>query len=174
MGIKELREFQINIYSLTNKLHDFEFEITDKLFETKEFSLISKGTGMCKLRLEKSETLINLHFDIEAEVELTCDRSLENFMYPVAIEEDIIIKFGDDDITQSDDVVVIRRDADKINVGDFIYEFVSLAVPMRKLHPRFDGEEQPDLVYTSTTGEAEEDETESVDPRWEALKKLKE
>ena len=174
MGFKELREFQINIYSLTNKLHDFEFEITNKLFDTKEFSLISKGNGVCKLRLEKSETLMNLHFDIEAEVELTCDRSLETFLYPVKVEEDIIIKFGEDDITLSDDVIVIRKDASSINVGDYIYEFVSLAVPMRKIHPRFEGEEQPDLIYTSQSEEAEEEDSESIDPRWEALKKLKE
>jgi uncharacterized protein len=174
MGFKELREFQINIYSLTNKLHDFEFEITNKLFESKEFSLISKGNGVCKLSLQKSETLMNLHFDIKAEVELVCDRSLDTFMFPISVEEDIIIKFGDDETTLSEDVFVIRRDASSVNVGDFIYEFVSLAVPMRKIHPRFEGEDQPDLIYTSQDDNTAEDDSEPVDPRWEALKKLKE
>ncbi|WP_258103391.1 DUF177 domain-containing protein [Marinoscillum sp. MHG1-6] len=175
MGFKHLREFQINIFGLSNKLHEFEFEIDNKLFAAKENSLVEKGSGQCKLSLKKSETMMNLHFEINAEVELICDRSLDPFEYPIAIEEDIIIKFGEDDYELSEEVFVIRKDSPSFNVGDFIYEFISLAVPMKKLHPRFaDEDEQEDLIYTSGGEESpEESKDDEVDPRWEALKKLK-
>lgn len=172
--MKGLREFQIDIFSLSNKLHEFEFEITGKLFSLYENSLIEKGEGICKLSLLKSETMMTLHFAIDAKVELICDRSLDTFWYPVRLEEEVIIKFGDGDYALSDDVLVIKSDTSSINVGDYIYEFISLAVPMKKLHPRYgDEEDQPEIIYSSNDDEGEEGSKENTDPRWEALKKLK-
>ncbi|MFT5641088.1 MAG: uncharacterized metal-binding protein YceD (DUF177 family) [Cyclobacteriaceae bacterium] len=82
------------------------------------------------------------------------------------------MKFGDSDYMLSEDVTVLRNDAPSINVMDYIYEFISLAVPMKKLHPDLEGEDLPDLIYSS---DIEDDSNEeSGDPRWEALKKLKE
>ncbi len=175
--MKELREFQINIFNLTNRLHEFEFEISNKLFEGKEYSLIEKGQGFCKVKLIKSETMLNLHFSIDAKVELTCDRSLDQFWYPILLEDDIIIKFGEDNYSLSEDVFVVKQDTASINVGDFIYEFLNLAVPMKRLHPRFEDEDEEDLselVYTSQDETEADEQSDEVDPRWEALKKLKE
>ena len=59
-------------------------------------------------------------------------------------------------------------------------EFIALAIPLKKLHPRFKDEEEQDedlstgkIVYSS---EAEGDENKNEnegDPRWNILKKLK-
>jgi uncharacterized metal-binding protein YceD (DUF177 family) len=53
-----------------------------------------------------------------------------------------------------------------------MYEFIAVAIPIKKLHPRFrdedGGDEAGKIVYrASTEGDS------SVDPRWDALKKLK-
>ena len=65
---------------------------------------------------------------------------------------------------------------EKINIGEFIYEFITLAVPLKKLHPRFEDEleedDEPEMIYTSQD-EEETDDSQETDPRWEALKKLK-
>jgi len=67
-------------------------------------------------------------------------------------------------------------DTPSINIGDFIYEFITLAVPLKKLHPRyeeaFDEDDEPEMIYTSQE-ESDEEESQESDPRWEALKKLK-
>lgn len=177
MGPKKLREYKINIFSLENKLHELEFDISNKLFENQEYSLVEKGNGTCHLSLQKSETMMNLHFNLDVKVELTCDRSLDTFLYPISLEEDIIIKFGEDEYDLSENVFVIRKESDSINVGDFLYEFINVAIPMKKLHPRYDddlNDDQPDLVYTSNdSADQSAEKEEMVDPRWEALKKLK-
>lgn len=173
--MKGLKEFQIDIFSLSNKLHEFEFEITDKLLQVYEHSLLEKGEGTCKLELLKSETMMTLSFNITGKIELTCDRSLDKFMYPIDLEEKIIIKFGEEDYSLSDDVLVIKSDTPSLNVGDLIYEFINLAVPMKKLHPRYkdEDEDQPDLIYSSQDEDTNEKNDQEVDPRWEALKKLR-
>ncbi len=172
MLTKGRREYQIDIFNLSNQLHELEFEIDDALLSMTENSALSKGKGVCKLQLQKSETMITLHFSIQANVELTCDRSLDKYSHPMSIEEDFIIKFGEEDDDSNEEYTIIRKDTPSIFVDGLIYEFISLAVPMKKLHPRYEGQETPDLIY-STKGSVEEKKEEVVDPRWEALKKLK-
>jgi uncharacterized metal-binding protein YceD (DUF177 family) len=41
---------------------------------------------------------------------------------------------------------------------------------MKKLHPRYDGQETPDLIYQTEVTEDESEE--DIDPRWAELKKL--
>lgn len=174
--MKGLREFQIDIFSLNHKQHEFEFEIGDRLFSQFEYSIIEHGQGKCHLILEKSETMMTLNFQIDASVELICDRSLDNFDYPVKVDEKVIIKFGEDNYALSEDVIVIKQDTSSINVAEFVYEFITLAVPLKKLHPRYEDEfeedDEPEMIYTSQEDE-EEDNSQEPDPRWEALKKLK-
>jgi len=175
MTQKVLREFQIDIFNLGLKQHEFEFQIDRRLFALYEHSLVEKGSGKCLLVLDKSATMMTLHFNIDVTVELICDRSLDPFDYPINLEETLIIKFGDDNYSLSEDVIVIKSDTATIDVSNYIYEYISLAIPLKKLHPRYEGEEdeQPDLIYTSQEEETDTDNSEEVDPRWEALKKLK-
>jgi uncharacterized metal-binding protein YceD (DUF177 family) len=55
-----------------------------------------------------------------------------------------------------------------------MYEFIALEIPIKKLHPRFEDETEDGtegkIIYTSSTGQPDE---ETIDPRWEKLKKLK-
>ncbi|XOV93654.1 MAG: DUF177 domain-containing protein [Bacteroidota bacterium] len=172
MLTKGRREYQIDIFNLSNQLHELEFEIDDALLSMMENSVLTRGSGNCKIGLQKSETMMSIHFSIDAVVELTCDRSLDEYDYPLTIEEDLIIKFGEEDDDSNDEYTIIRKDTPSIFVDSLIYEFISLAVPMKKLHPRYEGQDTPDMIYSS---KIEEEKTEdNVDPRWEALKKLKE
>ena len=174
--MKGLRDFQIDIFRLSHKLHEFEFNIDDRLFSQFEHSIVEHGKGKCYLELTKSETMMTLNFQIDASVELICDRSLDSFDYPIKIDEKVIIKFGEDNYSLSEDVIVIKQDTASINIGEFIYEFITLAVPLKKLHPRFEDEleedDEPEMIYTSQD-EEETDDSQETDPRWEALKKLK-
>lgn len=172
MGSKVLRDFEINIFNLGLKSHEFDFDFGNAFFDAFENSMVGKGSGSCHLIMDKSETMMNLNFRIKGEIELECDRTLRPFMHPIDVEEEIIIKFGDDNYSLSESIFVIRKDTPSINVAENIYEFISLAVPMKKLHPDVVDEEQPDLIYS----EQDEGETKekTTDPRWDILKKLKE
>lgn len=176
--MKGLREFKIDIFNLSIKQHEFEFNIDNRLFGLYEHSLIEKGTGTCKLILDKTATMMTLNFTIEVTVELLCDRSLDPYDFPIHLEERLIIKFGEENYSLSEDVIVIKSDSASIDVSEYIYEYISLAVPLKKLHPRFQDEEddsdEPELIYTSETDPENDDNDDNNDnPLWDALKKLK-
>src|SRR5690606_39102521 len=173
------QQFQLDIYKLSNKKHDYEFDISDKFFECFTDSFLKKGKLQVKLTLDKSESMIIADFVIKGSVELTCDRSLEEFDEEIDLEENLIFKYGSEFAEVSEDVITIPKDTHQLDVSQYVYEFIGLAVPMKKLHPKFREEEQQHeddfLVYTTgseaDTGEEEPDTEASR--IWEKLKNLR-
>ena len=177
--MKALRKYDIDIFNLRNGLHDYEYEIDSSFFENFEDSYIEKGKLKVKLSLNKSETLILSSFKLEGTIELICDRSLESFDYEINTENNLIFKYSEDYAELTDEIVTIPQNAQKLNVAQYIYEFIGLAVPMKKLHPKFrtdeDEFEESDSILIYSTGENtnSEEESNETDPRWDILNKLK-
>jgi len=175
--MKARRQFDLDIYKLSSKKHYYEFDIDNSFFESFEHSLIEKGNLKVKLTLEKSETMLIADFTIAGFIKLICDRSLDEFDYPLDLTRQVIFKYGTEFAEISDEVVTIPKEIQKLDVSQFIYEFIGLEVPMKKLHPRYEGEEDSDepatLIYSTKKEEQEGEEEENSDSVWEKLKKLK-
>tara|TARA_R110000868_G_scaffold367277_2_gene630247 strand:+ start:515 stop:1057 length:543 start_codon:yes stop_codon:yes gene_type:complete len=176
MSKKSERAYDIDVYGLRLGVHDFKFEFSDGLFvaeEAEEEQIVEKGHGLCNVTVEKSELLITLSFEIKGEVELICDRSLEEFKFPLAIKERLILKYGDELDDSGDDVWIVPYGIQTFNVKRNILEFINVAIPMKRLHPKFgeDDAEGMELIYSSE--DEIESQEENVDPRWAALQQLK-
>ena len=178
-----LRPYDINIAGLQYKRYEFDFESDDAFFAALEQTIVEHGTVQTHLVLDKSETMIRLDFHIVGSVEQLCDRSLDEYEQPVDTRQTMLLKFGDHNEELSDEIELIERNTQTINVARFIFEFLSLSLPMKRLHPRFrDEEDELDedspgrLVYQSDTNPDndgnETEPTETIDPRWAALRKL--
>ena len=180
--MKPLAQYDIDIQGLKFKEHFYEFESQSAFFEALEQDLIQTGQFKTTLRLEKSSTMLVLDFQIIGQIELVCDRSLEEFEEPVDLTERLIMKFGDHDEELSDEILLIRHETVRINVAQTIFDYIALSLPMKRLHPRFRNEEGNDedgtLVFSSETNFENEQVPDvepktMADPRWEALQKLK-
>eukprot|EP00746_Dinoflagellata_sp_MGD_P080631 gnl/MRDRNA2_/MRDRNA2_32169_c0_seq1.p1 gnl/MRDRNA2_/MRDRNA2_32169_c0~~gnl/MRDRNA2_/MRDRNA2_32169_c0_seq1.p1 ORF type:complete len:176 (+),score=31.45 gnl/MRDRNA2_/MRDRNA2_32169_c0_seq1:16-543(+) len=171
MDKKRERVFNIDLYGLRLGIHNFNFEFDSEIFDKEEDSIVENGNGTCKVILEKSETLINLLFEIRGEVQLTCDRSMEHFMHPLEIKERLILKYGEEFDDTNDEVWVVPENYQTLNTRRNILEFINVAIPMKRLHPKFgeDSAEGMELVYTSE----DEEKSQDIDPRWAGLEKLK-
>jgi uncharacterized metal-binding protein YceD (DUF177 family) len=174
-----LKDFKVNIIGLSKKVHHFQFELNDGFFEQYGKEVLSSGDFDAEVSLDKRETFIEADFKISGHAKLICDRSLEPFDHKIKIDRKVIFKYGEEPQEISDEIVIITRDQDSLDLGQFIYEFIVLAIPIKKLHPDLseeEGEEEDDsnvkIVYSTST-EEEEKKEEAIDPRWEKLKKLK-
>ena len=89
------------------------------------------------------------------------------------INRKMIFKFGEAVEEVSDEITIIPQDLQQLDVGQFIYEYIVLEVPIKKIHPRYQSDSEEDeteegkLIYQSEKSE------DAIDPRWEELKKLK-
>jgi uncharacterized metal-binding protein YceD (DUF177 family) len=173
-----LSKYVIDIINLKIQEYRYEFKIDPSFFTYFNESEIEKGSLVCQIALRKTEGFIEADFHIHGLVELECDRSLDKFDYTVELERKMIFKFGEEDIEINDEVEMISHNRSAIDMSQYIYEFISMGIPMKKLHPRYNNEEQNnegDLYYTSSgpVNRKEEGNLEETDPRWEVLKKLK-
>jgi uncharacterized metal-binding protein YceD (DUF177 family) len=174
-----LKAFSVNIIGLSNKVHQFQYEFGDEFFAAYGSGLISKGQFKADVELNKHETFIEATFKITGHANLICDRSLDPFEYPIDFKKKIVFKYGDTDAELSDEIIMIHRDTDTLELGQYIYEFIGLEIPIKKLHPRYLDEMDMDdgaagkIIYTSGESKNDPDDDENIDPRWEILKKLK-
>jgi uncharacterized protein len=170
-----LKEFAVNIIGLSNKAHLFNYNLGKGFFEKYGTETISDGRFDVEVTLDKKETFIEVDFKISGQAALVCDRTLEPFDFPITETRKMVFKFGEEAAEISDEIVIITRDQDSIDLGQYLYEFIALAIPMKRLHPRFanEAESEQSLIYSTSNDEEEKKENEEIDPRWEKLKKLK-
>ena len=170
--MNRLKDYHIQFVGLEPGNHQFEFDVNDSFFEHFEFSQIQQGKVHVTVDLEKSERMMVLDIALEGEVVVTCDRCTNEFEFPLSDSQRLIVKLGAEYMEESEDVVVIPETEYKFDLSPYIYEFIHLALPARLLHP--DDEDgnstcDPDMLKLLEKLTPTED---SVDPRWEALRKL--
>lgn len=123
-----------------------------------------------EIGFEKREAALQVSFLFTAEVVVICDRSLEEFWQPVEGKYEVIFKEGIDFDSEDEQMSIRRLDisGNIINIETEVRDSIVLSVPLRKIHPRFFNEDGDLIEFEHQTEESPE-----IDPRWEALKNLK-
>lgn len=167
-----LKQFVIPFSGLKIGEHHFDFEIDDKFFEAIEAAEISHGRVLVNIKLIKQERMLIFDFRISGAVEVTCDRCLDTFDQAVEGEERLIVKFGESWSEESDEVIIIPESEHQINLSQYLYEYISLLLPMKRVHPVDENGRStcnPDMLDRIQG----QDHSQASDPRWDVLKNLK-
>lgn len=168
-----LSEYIISHVGLKEGEHVFDFEINNQFFESFELSEIKKGCLKAEVVLNKKAHVIELDFSITGHVYVPCDRCTENFEMPLSSTNRLLVKFGEDRSEENDELIVLSISDDEINVAQYLYEFIHLAIPYKRIHPEDEnGETTCNEEMLEQIEEHLYTREESVDPRWNELKKL--
>lgn len=166
------KQFVIPFGGLKPGTHQFEFEIDDLFFEHFEYAEIKKGLVSVRIDLEKEENLLVLNFHFQGTLTVPCDRCFEFFTLPVEGDERLIVKFGSGYYEENEEVQVIPVGETQIDTSSFIYEYIHLLLPIRRIHPEDDsGESTCDKDVLSRLNAPAKPS--APDPRWEVLNKLR-
>lgn len=172
-----LKEFTIQFTGLKEGVHNYNFAVEDDFFSHFQNNTINKSDLKVDLNLEKKSSFFVLSYDIAGAINAECDRCLAYIDFPLSTTYQAIIKYGSGEpIFEEDktDIFYIPIDSVHINVAQLLYESIILALPTVKNCEGFTtdktycNEKVLDVLYKKE----EKDET-AIDPRWEALKKLK-
>ncbi|MFP8488184.1 YceD family protein [Gracilimonas sp. Q87] len=132
-----------------------------------------------ELHIEFYRTLhfVRAQFNVDVNVELTCDRSLDT--YDHNIEQKYEVLFKAEEVEESADENGAVRNYDhaskQIDLEQDVRDTILLNLPTKKLHPRYlDEDGNPKKVLNEQFGDIPDEDEESIDPRWEKLKDLKE
>ncbi|UKB80134.1 YceD family protein [Chryseobacterium sp. MEBOG07] len=174
----KLRNYDVSFSGLKNGKHEFKFEIDKTFFQL--FDTEQEFTNpriKVDVLLDKHTTFLEFEIKIKGLVELVCDITNENFDYPIENEIKILVNFGEEYDDSNEEVITIPTSDHAFNIAHLIYENVMLSIPMKKVSPNISDEDLSILNQFSPkeveeVEEIEEEEHKS-DPRWDALRKLK-
>jgi len=165
--------YAVRISGLGEGNHDFSFELDQQCFASFEHPEIENGRVLAQVILEKKSGVLALHFSLDGEVKVLCDRCLEPFMTRISSSQVIFVKTGESPGEIENDVVVIEKDDHEIEVGHFLFEFIILALPFKRIHPEDtkDNSCNPEMLKRLNAHRLKEsDQSDQTDPRWDALK----
>ena len=173
------REFEIAFVGLKPGVHEFFYEIGDKFFEEyNDQDFRNVGAGV-KLKLEKNNGFMILRFEIGGKAEVTCDRCNNNLPLQLFDEFTMTVKMTEDpEIMNNEeddpDVFYISRGESHIDIKNWIYEFVSLSVPMQKTceYENMDGP-YCNPAARELLDHLKPEEKPSANPVWKGLEKFK-
>lgn len=177
--MSEGQEYKIPFTGLKPGNHEFVFEVKDTFFGSYEYSEIEKADCRVVMNMEKQSTMLVLSFEISGSVGLPCDRCSDDMEVEIGGEYGLIVKFSDNDLPDTEEIIYLPSSEYQVNVKEHIYEFIHLSLPAKRVHKEGECNEEMlqalnEYLVTDevSDGSDEDPEQNSVDPRWEALSKL--
>ncbi len=132
------RTFEIPFVGLTAGEHAFEYHIEDKFFVDFGPQEFDHCDTKIKLKLDKHQGFMQLHFDVDGKVDTQCDRCGNPLTIQLWDEFKLIIKLVDEPDTMNSqeedpDIYYIDRNESHISVAAWIYEFITLSFPLQHI-----------------------------------------
>lgn len=165
-----LDQYTIPFTGLKPGSHEFGFRLDKKFFEQFDHSEVTDGELAVEVYMEKEERLFDLRFVLKGDVTVACDRCNAPLSMPLDGTERLLVKLGDGNYEESEEVQVIPESDHQLELGSLLFEYVQLMLPARRVHPEEGpGGCDPDVIRLLT-----HQETSTLpDPRWDILKGLK-
>ena len=160
-------DFVIPFKGLDVGNHRYDFKIGKSFFEHYAYFETDRGEISLRLDLEKEANLMVFRFALEGYMTLACDRCLAEFDFPVKGEFRLIVKFGETYQEESDEVIVIPAMDSRLDISQYVFEFVNLMLPIQKTHPDISQCDKTVVEKLAKTSK------ETRDPRWDALRDIK-
>ena len=172
--MNSLEPFKIDLKALPQGVSSFRFKLDDEYFKAIDAPEIQKGNLVSSLTISKMEDFYELNFHTEGVVTVQCDLCLDDMEQPICSDDRLVAKFGEES-SEDDDLVIVAEDEGILDVAWFIYEFIVVNIPIKHVHaPGKCNTAMIELLEEhSAARSGKEDDTETIDPRWDALKKLK-
>ncbi|MGK0412673.1 MAG: uncharacterized metal-binding protein YceD (DUF177 family) [Polaribacter sp.] len=172
--MKDLKQFNIPFVGLKEGNHVFSYTIENTFFEAFNFDEFNSSSIKVLLTFVKKSTLFELVFTAEGSVEVPCDVTNELYYQEIKSELPLVVNFGPEYNDDNEEILILPHEAYEMNVAQFIYEMVILAVPNKRVHPKvLDGTMESEALNKLKELEIKKVKTvETTDPRWDKLKNL--
>lgn len=142
--MEETKRYTIAYKGLKSGLHDFHFEVDGSLFKAFGSTEIKDGACGVTVVMERGEAMLTLDVTVDGSVVVECDRCLEDCRVPVHYEGQLLVKFSDEVREYDGEVMWLLPMEDEIDLTQYIYESIVLALPYQRVHP--DGECNPEML----------------------------
>lgn len=160
-------------------------QLDDHFFSAIEATDIQKGSLTCVVEISQNLGGYELKFHTKGFVIVQCDRCLDDMQLPIIAENRLNVKFGEENMDEGDDLIVVSEEEGTLDLAWYLYEFIVLALPIQHMHELGECNETMYEEYAKylvgakgldlddddefETDEQQNEKT-STDPRWAKLK----
>lgn len=167
-----LDRYKVDLRAVATGMQEHEWHVGTDFFRDVQSADIQSGEVDVTLRVRPVGGAMKMLFSLQGEVQVACDRCLEPMTLPVSAERELTARWGEE-YEDDGEAITVPEGTGEVNVAWNIYEFISLEVPMRHVHPdgqcRGEVERLLGQYGTSEPGEAGEA---PADDRWSELRKI--
>lgn len=173
--MRKSREFSIPFIGLKQGKHHFEYQIGLTFFESFGYDEFNDASIEVEIEFNKLSTMMEVEMKASGTVNVNCDLTNEPYDQPIASALELVIKFGDAFNDEDDEILIIPHGEHEVDLAQYIYEMLVLAVPSKRVHPGvLDGSLDSEVLNKLEELSPKEfkNKEEDTDPRWDALKDL--
>ena len=166
--------FIIPLNGLATGKSDYVWKVGKEFFESFENAEVIDAELDVNIVVEKSGRYVGIDCNVCGKVVVECDRCLDELAMPVDVDVRLSVKYGDEESSDAPqegerEVVFVPEDEAEFDMGQIIYDYVCLSLPMQRVHA--DGQCNPAALKHLSTGVGEA-EPEVQDSPFAALKDL--
>ncbi len=138
--------YSIDIRSLKQGLHAYDFQIDKKILQVFECDFIEDLAVEARVTLERLGEIVKVKCELRGELIVVCDNCLENMTHYLEVEVPLLIRFaaGEEEDSLQDEVIMLDRSETVFELDQIFYDYICLDLPLRNVHP--DGECNPLMV----------------------------
>jgi len=168
--MEALPEHTIHFSGLKDGSHTFNYVLGNDFFLAtglEEYALGGEVTA--RVDVDKSEHLLVTNIHVVGYLSMTCDHCDSPMRQPVEGDQRQIFQLTDEKDIEDEELVPLDIHAHEVNLTHYLFECITLHLPIRHVHPEGQCDPEVDQVFNRD----KVDEEPEPDPRWDALKALK-
>lgn len=167
--MEALAEHTIAFTGLKDGQHRFEWALEQPFFDAAHEEELEGGRVQAAVVLDKSPNLLVANIHVAGTVRTACDHCASPLELAVEGSQRQIFQLHGDPGPDDEELVMLDPNAHSINLTHYLYECLRLALPPRHVHPP--GQCDPEVE--AALGRHSTEHEHAPDPRWDALKQLK-
>ena len=168
----EHKEYSIPFSGLKQGKHKFTYRVDNTFIQSFGFQEFNDVAVDLVVLLDRQSTVLEFEFEAKGTVNVDCDLSNEPYDQPISAKLALVVKFGEEFNDEDDEILIIPHGEHQVNIAQYVYEMLVLAVPAKRVHPGvLDGSLRSEMLKRlEELQPGELNKKEETDPRWDALK----
>jgi uncharacterized protein len=134
-------QYVIQFKGLKEGVHHFEFILGNPFFEAFPNLEVPEGKVVAGVALTRNTAFLDLEIRLTGAIRVQCDRCLELFNMDVDYSSHLVVRFSEKEEEGDDELIFLPPEEYRLDLKHYLYEFISVNLPYRKIHPDLPGGE---------------------------------